>query len=58
MSFDRLQEKSLLFQIFIKTKDSINLTFTWVRPWDMSLISVFARVGKESNKLTLIRTCD
>ena len=58
MLFDGLKEKSLLFQILIKTKDSINLTFTWFKTWDMSLIPVFPTVGKERNKLSLTRTCD
>lgn len=58
MLFDGLKEKSLLFQILIKTKDSINLTFTWSKTWDMSLIPVFPTVGKERNKRSLTRTCD
>lgn len=58
MLFDGLKEKSLLFQILIKTKDSINLTFTSFKPWDMSLIPVFPTMGKERNKLSSARTCD
>lgn len=58
MLFDGLKEKSLLFQIIIKTKDSINLTFTSFKTWDMSLILVFPTMGKERNKLSSTRTCD
>jgi len=58
MLVDGLKEKSLLFQVLIKTKHSINLTFTWSKAQDMSLIPAFPTVGKGRNKPSLTRICD